>query len=80
MSTASGFFYHIAEEKMGRSNRAASVSAGVLAQRCVGLAGHPLADARGSVVLNGILQAPLLPLDLRSSAFIRVPFQTILFA
>jgi len=32
----------------------------VLAQRCVGLAGHPLADARGSVVLNGVLQVPLV--------------------
>ena len=31
------------------SNRAASVSERVLAQRRVGLAGHPLADARGSV-------------------------------
>jgi len=42
----------------GRSNRAASFSERVLAQRCVGLAGHPLADARGSVGVNGILQVP----------------------
>jgi hypothetical protein len=48
----------LAKLQNGCRNRAASVSERVLAQRCVGLAGHPLADARGSVGANGILQVP----------------------